>query len=76
MSDIASIVREWQARFEGHLLMSSDGNYETSRRIWNGMIDRRPSLIARCGSRKDVSIAVRLARAERCKLVFAAAGTE
>ena len=58
MSDIASIVREWQVRFEGHLLTSSDGDYETSRRIWNGMIDRRPSLIARCRSHKDVSVAV------------------
>ena len=68
MSDIASIVREWQARFEGHLLTPSDGNYETSRRIWNGMIDRRPSLIARCGSHKDVSVAVRLARAEKMQV--------
>src|ERR1035438_5528010 len=68
MSDIASIVREWQGRFEGQLLTPSDGNYETSRRIWNGMIDRRPSLIARCGSHKDVSVAVRLARAEKMQV--------
>ena len=68
MRDSASIVREWQSRFEGHLLISSDGDYEKSRRIWNGMIDRRPSLIARCRSRKDVSAAIKLARAEKMQV--------
>jgi FAD/FMN-containing dehydrogenase len=74
MSDIASIVREWQARFEGHLLTSSDADYETSRRIWNGMIDRRPSLIARCRSDKDVSVAVKLARAEKMQVSIRGGG--
>jgi FAD/FMN-containing dehydrogenase len=68
MPAIASIVREWQARFDGHLLTSNDGNYATSRRIWNGMIDRRPSLIARCASQKDVALAVKLARAEKMQV--------
>ncbi len=65
MADITSLVREWQARFEGHLLTSGDGTYETSRRIWNGKIDRRPSLIARCACNKDVALAVKLALAEK-----------
>jgi FAD/FMN-containing dehydrogenase len=64
MSGAASIVQKWQPRFEGHLLTCSDGNYDASRRIWNGMVDRRPSVIARCASYKDVCLAVKLARAE------------
>ena len=32
------------------------------------MIDRRPSLIARCGSHKDISVAVKLARAEKMQV--------
>lgn len=68
MSYIASIVREWQARFEGQLVTSSDGPYESYRRIWNGMIDRKPALIARCASRADVALAVKLARAEKLQV--------
>jgi FAD/FMN-containing dehydrogenase len=68
MSDVASIVQAWQARFEGQLLTCTDGNYEASRRIWNGMIDRRPSVIARCASSKDVRLAVKLARTERMQV--------
>src|SRR5271166_4738970 len=68
MSDTGSVVREWQSRFEGHLLTSTDRTYETSRRIWNGMIDRKPSLIARCASRADVGLAVKLARAEKMQV--------
>ena len=61
---MASIVSQWQNRFNGRLLTSLDGEYETSRRIWNGMIDRRPALIVRCASPSDVRTAVTLARAE------------
>ena len=64
MRDIGSMVREWQGRFEGRLCAPGDEHYETARRIWNGMIDRKPALIARCVSLADVCAAVKLARAE------------
>ena len=38
--------------------------YEGARRVWNGMVDRRPSLIARCSSAEEVRAAVRFARSE------------
>lgn len=38
--------------------------YETARKIWNGNIDRRPALIARCRGVADVMAAVRIAREE------------
>jgi FAD/FMN-containing dehydrogenase len=46
----------------GELLRPGDDGYDGARRIWNGMIDRRPALIARCTGTADVIEAVRFAR--------------
>ncbi len=61
----ASIANQWQGEFNGRLLLPDQDGYETSRRVWNGMIDRRPALIAQCTSAADVRAAVKLARAEQ-----------
>ena len=42
-----------------------DDEYAVTRRVWNGMIDKKPALIARCASAADVRAGVKLARAER-----------
>ncbi|WP_243287008.1 FAD-binding oxidoreductase [Geothrix terrae] len=52
----------FRGAFSGALLVPGDEGYEDTRRIWNGMIDRRPGLIARCAGTADVAQAVRLAR--------------
>src|SRR5271154_459636 len=49
----------------GRLLQSHDGGYDDARKVWNGMIDRRPALIARCAGAADVMAAVRFARDHR-----------
>ena len=46
----------------GPLLRPGDGGYDEARKVWNGMIDRRPALIARCTGVADVMAAVRFAR--------------
>ena len=50
--------------FSGSVLDPGHSDYDDARRIHNGMIDRRPALIARCRNTSDVSDAVRFARAE------------
>lgn len=49
-------------RFRGALLRPGEEGYEQARRIWNGAIDRRPALIARCAGTDDVVEAVPFAR--------------
>jgi FAD/FMN-containing dehydrogenase len=51
-----------RANFSGELLTPQDGGYDEARKIWNGNIDRRPALIARCTGVADVLAAVRFAR--------------
>ena len=55
-------VDELQASFGGELVRPDDGDYDEHRKVWNGSIDRRPGLIARCAGVADVRHAVRFAR--------------
>src|SRR3954447_927507 len=49
----------------GSLLASGQDGYESARRVWNGNVDRRPALIARCAGVADVQQAVNFARMHR-----------
>lgn len=46
------------------LLRKGDPGYDEARSIWNGMIDRRPAIVARCTTAVDVMEAIALARSE------------
>src|SRR5262245_21339927 len=48
--------------FRGRLIHADHADYATARAVWNGTIDRRPRLIARCLGAADVVAAVRFAR--------------
>jgi FAD/FMN-containing dehydrogenase len=61
MSD-AKLADEIRAEFQGKLIVPGDGGYDEARKIWNGMIDKRPVLIAQCKTTSDVVKAVGLAR--------------
>jgi hypothetical protein len=49
-------------RLRSALLHPGDEGYDRARRVWNGMIDRRPALIARCAGAADVMASVDFAR--------------
>ncbi len=55
-------VDELEASFRGELVRPGDSGYDEHRKVWNGSIDRRPGLIARCTGVADVRHAVRFAR--------------
>jgi len=49
-------------RLDGKLLLPVDDGYHDARAVWNGMVDRHPTMIIRCASTRDVVLAVRTAR--------------
>ena len=61
---IAEVDRLDLPGFAGMLFHPDHDGYDAARRVYNGMIDRRPALIARCGSADDVVLAIGLARSK------------
>ena len=59
---LAGAVQELAPRFSGRLLQPGDEGYDEARKVWNGLFDRRPALVARCGNVDDVVAAVNFAR--------------
>ena len=55
-------VQELRARFRGELILPGDDGYDATRRVFNGMIDRRPAIIARPTDTADVQRCVTFAR--------------
>jgi hypothetical protein len=61
-------IKALAASLKGRLIRPSDAEYDGSRAIWNGMIDRSPALIARCLDSDDVVAAVDFARAQQIRV--------
>jgi len=55
-------VQELRGKLRGQLITPADPTYEAARKVYNGMIDRRPALIARCQDAADVMAGVDFAR--------------
>lgn len=54
-------IKELGDSLSGPILLSGNPEYDGARKIWNGMHDKRPALIARCLTAEDVSNAVTFA---------------
>jgi hypothetical protein len=68
LDDVA--IADLSRHFRGALIRPGDASYDAERRIWNGAIDRRPALIARCTGAGDVRAAVRFARERELVQIF------
>jgi hypothetical protein len=60
--------------FRGRLISADQADYDSARAVWNGAIDRRPRLIARCLGTADVVAAVRLARERDLEIAIRGGG--
>ena len=66
-------IDELRSAFRGEIVTPEDDGYAEHRKVWNGSIDRKPAMIARCAGVSDVRTAVRFAR-ERDLLVAVRCG--
>ena len=57
------VIREFDRQRSDRVITRSHADFEQHRKVYNGMIDRKPALIVRCRNTEDVVTTVRLARA-------------
>jgi FAD binding domain/Berberine and berberine like len=63
-----SLVEKLARTLRGPLVRRGDDGYDAARRVWNGMVDKRPALIARCAGAADVVACVRFAREQDVRI--------
>ena len=68
------IIADFQQNLRGRLIQPSDADYDAARALYNGMIDKRPRLIARCVDVADVITAVNFARDQGLLLAIRGGG--
>jgi len=74
VSQEETALQELAARLRGTLLRPSDAGYEQACRVYNGMIEKRPALIARCMDVADVIAAINFAREHKLTLAVRGGG--
>lgn len=55
-------LASFREAFDGEIVLPSDPGFDDARRVWNGMIDRRPAVVVRPNSSDAVARAIRFAR--------------
>jgi len=69
-----SSIEALAASLRGDLLMQGSEGYDSARRVWNAMFDKKPALIARCTGASDVRHAVDFAREHQLLTAVRAGG--
>ena len=58
-----TVAKDLRTVMQGKVAIAGEASYEGARQVFNGAVDRRPTLFAFCESARDVQEAVRAARA-------------
>src|SRR5258708_38418646 len=58
-----AVAKDLRAVMQGKVAIAGEASYDEARQVFNGAVDRRPTLFAFCESARDVQKAVRAARA-------------
>jgi FAD/FMN-containing dehydrogenase len=67
-------IQELRESILGEVITPTDTRYDHARAVWNGMIDKRPSLIVRCSGVADVIAAVQFAHSQDLELAVRGGG--
>ena len=67
-------IAAFRASLRGELLEPDSPNYDAARKVYNGMIDRHPRLIARCADVADVMAAVNFGREQKLLVAIRGGG--
>ena len=67
-------ISEFRGQFRGELIEPEDARYEATRQVYNGMISRKPRLIAQCADVADVMAAVRFGRDHQLRVAIRGGG--
>ncbi len=59
----STVAKDLRTVMQGKVAIAGEASYERARQVFNGAVDRRPTLVAFCESARDVQEAVRAARA-------------
>jgi FAD/FMN-containing dehydrogenase len=69
-----AIPRELKARLHGRVISPINDEYDSARRVWNGIIDKRPAAIAYCAGVADIIHTVNFARSENLLVAIRSGG--
>src|SRR6516225_9000903 len=67
-------LQDLKIHLQGELIVSGDDDYNSARKVWNGMIDKYPAAIARCTSVSDIVAAVKFARSQQLGVAVRSGG--
>jgi len=67
-------IAEFRGQLRGELITAQDPHYDTARKVYNAMIDRKPALIARCNDAADVVTALRFGRENKLRVSIRGGG--
>ena len=68
-------LEQLRASVRGAVIQPGDGSFETARKVYNAMIDKRPALIAECADVADVIAAVNFGRDRALPVAIRCGGT-
>lgn len=67
-------IQELKEKLRGDLIRPTDDNYDESRKLYNGMIDKRPAMIAKCTDVADVIAAINFGRENQLAIAIRSGG--
>jgi FAD/FMN-containing dehydrogenase len=74
VASLSDAVTTLAGTFRGQLLRAGDAGYDDARKVHNGLIDKRPALIARCHGLADIVDAVKMAREQQLEVAVRGGG--